>query len=236
METNVIMTSSDRTLFGTTIRQQTKNSMLCISDLETVAKQRNIIAGYSVKHTSEVIARTDNKERIYYILKNQEVINIEMSTFIEHIKNKGITKYLKEIGAWKTTGARQTKTTWANPYVWMLLAMEFSPEIYGTAVTWLTDELILNRIEAGNMYKGLTNQISKFQNPNYKELAVALNLIVFNKHITGIRQSASQNQLKELELLERKIAFAIEMNYITSFSQTIQELKKIYSHKFKKIK
>lgn len=233
MKTNVVMNSKDRILFGVTIRQETKTGMLNISDLEMISARRNALSGYTIKHISELISRKENLERIFYILKKQDVIKVDLSTFIELIESKGITTALKEFGSWKTTGARQTKTSWANPYIWMLLALEMSPELYGEAVVWLSDKLIVNRIEAGNMYTGLTSAIYKFDNIDYAKLAKALNFIVFGKHEPGIRNTGSSHELKELEQLERQMAFGIDMGYIKTFDQLIRDLRKIWDNKWK---
>jgi hypothetical protein len=228
MKTNVIMKSSDRILFGQVIRQETKTGMLNISDLETIAAKRNALNGYSIKQTSELISRKDNIERIFYILKKQNIINIDISTFIEQVESNGIITTLKKVGAWKTTGARQTKTSYANGYIWLLLALEFSPEIYGESVIWLGDSLIINRIEAGNMYIGLGNAVSKFKNVDYSKMAKALNYIIFDKHETGIRNTGNQSQLKALEDLEKNLAFAIDMGLIKSFDEVITLMRKEY--------
>jgi hypothetical protein len=238
MKTNVVMKSSDRTLFGAIVRQETKTSMLNIPDLEAISAKRNAMAGYTIKQIGEVMARPQNLERIFYILKKQNVITLDMSKFIEYVENNGITTTLKTFGSWKTTGARHTKTSWANPYIWMLLALEMSPEVYGEAVIWLSDKLIINRIEAGNMYLGLTNAIAKW-NPDgnqYATLAKALNFIVFNRHEPGIRNTATANELKQLEDLEKKMVFAIEMGYIKSFDNLLSELRRIWKLKFGQFK
>jgi len=141
--------------------------MLNISDLEEISTKRNAINGYSIKRLTELISRKDNVERIFYILRKQDIINSDLTEFIEQVETKGITTTIKSVGAWKTTGARHTKTSWANPYVWMLLALEMSPEIYGEAAIWLGDSLIMNRIEAGNMYRGLTSSVNKFKNVDW---------------------------------------------------------------------
>ena len=228
------MQSSDRILFDQIIRQETKTGMLNMSDLQLVANKRNAIKGYSIRQVQELLNRDENLERIYYILKEQGIITLDISKVIENIKGYGLFTYLKKLGQYKTTGARQTKTTWANPYIWMLGALELSPEIYGKAVIWLSDNLILNRIEAGNMYRGLSHSISKFPCVDYVKMAKALNYIVFNKHETGIRNFASQKELKELEEIERHIAFTIDMGFVHSFDQLILFLRKIYSKKWNK--
>lgn len=235
MKTNVIMTSStDRNLFGIVIRQQTKTGFLNLSDLQDCFDAIRVEKQWTNKHIPELISRKENIERIYYILEMQHVIKVDISTFIESVEHKGIATYLKTIGQYKTTGARQTKTTWVNPYIWTLIALELSPEFYAKTIIWLTDTLILNRIEAGNLYSALTKSISKF-NPStdqYIKLAKSLNHIVFNKHEAGIRNMASTKQLKELEVLESKMAFAIDMGYINTFDMLINELRKIWNEKY----
>ena len=66
-------------------------------------------------------------------------------------KKEGIAKVLKGLGVYKTTGARENKVTFTNPYIWILLAMELNPMIYAIVVTWLTDSLIFDRIEEDKM-------------------------------------------------------------------------------------
>lgn len=235
MKTNVIMTSfTDRNLFGTVIRQQTKTGFLNLSDLQNCFDTLKVKKQWANKNIQELIARREHVERIYYILEMQDVITYGLSEFIENVERKGIATYLKTIGQYKTTGARHTKTTWVNPYIWTLIALELSPEFYAKTIIWLTDTLILNRIEAGNLYSALTKSISKF-NPTtdqYIKLAKSLNFIVFNKHEAGIRNMASTKQLKELEIFESKMAFAIDMGYINTFDMLINELRKIWNEKY----
>jgi hypothetical protein len=233
MKTNVIMKSqADRELFGNIIRQETKTGFLNLSDLQDIFDKIRISKGWTSKHIPELISRIENVERIFYILKNQNVITVDMSTFIEMVKNKGIATTLKAIGQYRTTGARHTKTTWVNPYIWVLIALELSPEFYGKTVIWITDKLIINRIEAGNFYKDLSRALAKFKNPDYIGIAKALNYCVFQRHEAGIRNSASQQQLKELENIERQMAFAIDMGYIKTQEQLIEDLRKYYKMKW----
>lgn len=232
MNTNSIMKSeSDRNLFGAIIRQETKTGFLNLSDLQHCFDAIRFKNGWTNKHIPELMSRRENVERIYYILKKQDDIIVDLSTFIDMVENKGIATILKSFGEYKTTGARNTKTTWINPYIWILIALELSPEFYANAVLWLTDTLILNRIEAGNFYKDLSHSISKFSNPDYIGIAKALNYIVFDRHEAGIRNKANSHQLKELEDIEKKMSFAIDMGYITSHEMLLRELRKMYLQK-----
>lgn len=112
----------------------------------------------------------------------------------------GFLKYLKQLGVYKTTGARQTKTTWCNPYIWVLVAMELNPMLYARVVMWLGDKLCLNRIEAGNFCKDLNKDV------DFVKLAIALNKKIFGRHETGIRNTGSKEELRKLSEIESKIA------------------------------
>lgn len=239
MKTNVILKSEDRSLFGIKIRQQTKTGFLNLSDLQDSYDAERFKKGWSKKDVTKLFIadrQKINAERIFYILKEQGLIKVQFYTFIKMVKEQGLIKVLKKLKAYKTTGARQTKTTWADPYIWMLAALEMHPEIYAKTVIWLTDKLILNRIEAGNFYKELTNAISKFEDVDYIKMAKGLNYIVFGRHQKGMRNFATETELREIHNLESQFAFAINQGYIKTFDEFINELRKIYHSKEQAIK
>jgi len=231
MKTNVIMKSTDRTLFNVIIRQST-NGFLNLSDLQEAYAHARIKHGWVDKNITMILNSGQNSERMFYLLEKKGYINVSFLSFMESIKDQGIAHYLKKIGAYKTTGARKTKTTWCDPYLWVLIAMELNPMLYAETVVWLTDRLIINRIEAGNFYKSLTSAISKFNNVDYVKMAKALNYIVFNNHYTGIRNNATEKELLELEELEKHVAFSIEVGFLHSFDQLILFLRKCYNKKW----
>lgn len=73
-------------------------------------------------------------ERIYYILLQQRIINLEKSRFIKNSKEGGFLKFLKKLGVYQTSGARERKSTWCDPYIWALVAMELNPLLYAKVV------------------------------------------------------------------------------------------------------
>jgi hypothetical protein len=170
--------------------------------------------------------KTDqNWERIYYILYEQGSIKTTISGFMDMANENGIVKVLKDCGCYKTTGRGENKRVMCNPYVWVLVAMELNPQLYAKVITWLTDKLILNRIEAGNFYKTLSRSLSKIESPDYKSIAIALNEKTFGRHETGIRNTGSKEQLEELTRLEDRIAFAIDMGYIKNNIEIVSAIK-----------
>ena len=233
MKTNVVMRSTDRKLFGITVRQETKTGFLSLSDLQSCYEIARGIHGWSDKQYQDVISLKTNTERIYYILESQGLINTGFSVFMESVENEGILKVLKSIGAYKTTGRGANKTVSCNPYIWVLIAMELNPMLYARVMTWLTDSLILNRIEAGDFYKGFSQSIAKL-GPDYVRVAKALNYIVFNKHEVGIRNTATKEQLSELVDLEKKLSFSVDMGDITTAEELISRLKTIWNRKWNK--
>ena len=232
MKTNIIMASPDRELFGIKIQQQTQTGFLSLSDLQEAYTRARIQNDWNDKDISNIMNSKENIERMYYILEERDLLPIldiktGINGFIENCNKIGVAKYLKQLGVYKTIGARQNKVTWCDPYLWVLIAMELSPLLYARVVLWLGDKLILNRIEAGNFYKGLARAISKFQNVDYIKMAKALNYKIFGRHETGIRNTATKDELRRLSDLEGKIAFAIDMGYIKSFNDCIKEIERV---------
>lgn len=225
MKTNIILNSPDRELFGYIIRQETKTSFLNLSNLQEAYTRLRIKNNWGDKQLQDILQQKENSERIYYILKKRELINTDFNVFMENVENKGLIKHLKQLGVYKTIGARKNKTTWCNQDIFVLLAMELNPMLYAEVVCWLSDRLICNRIEAGDFYKDLTRSVYKLKNVDYMVMAKSLNYKIFGRHESGIRNLATKEQLHKMQDLENKIAFAIDMNYITSFDDVIKAIK-----------
>ena len=229
MKTNVILSSADRELFGTIIRQETKTGFLNLSDLQDSYDKIRFSQGWNERRIEHITSTQEFKERCYYVLYKQGFIKTDFKAFIEEVDKYGITKTLKQYGAWITKGARENKSVWANPYIWVMIAMEMNAKLYAEVVVWLTDQLIISRIEAGNFCKALNIAVSKFNIDGfqYAKLASKLNTIVFGRHEQGIRNTGTREQLKSLTAIEEKMAFAIDMGYIKTFENLIEDLDKI---------
>jgi hypothetical protein len=229
------MLSPDRELFGVKIRQQSQTGQMNLSDLQAAYEVARHQYGWSEKRIDHLLGQRENAERLFYLLQDQDSINVRFDTFMESIENKGIVKVLKEAGVYVTKGRGATKATWCNAYVWVLVAMELNPMLYAKTVVWLTDSLLINRIEAGTMYKGLSSALRRlgYQKPDdYAIVARALNYVVFGRHEAGLRQAATSQQLKELAGLEEKTAWAIDMGMICSSNQLLDSLRNAWRLKF----
>ena len=226
MKTNITMKSEkDRVLFGVVIKQETKTGFMSLTDLQEAYTHARVLNGWKDHYVSDVMKTAQNWERIYYILYEQGFVKTSISVFMEEAKEKGIVKTLKSCGVYKTTGRGENKTVMCNPYIWVLVAMELNPQLYAKVVTWLTDKLILNRIEAGNMCKALNSALYKIKNTDFSKIAIELNKKAFGKHEAGIRNTRSKEELEKLYRLEDRVAFAIDRGYIKSTDEIIKAIR-----------
>ena len=222
MKTNVVMKSNDRNLFGVIIKQETKTGFLSISDLQKSYDIARWQHGWVDRNVSDVMQTNNFKESVYYLLYNQGVIKTSIMGFMEMVEKNGIAKVLKGLNVYKTTGARSTKTTFADMYVWLLLAIELNPILKANVILWFGDTLIIDRIEAGDEFKPMNNAIKKVvPSPDYKKYAIAINEKVFGKHLTGMRNLANSLELKKIAKIEQFIAQGINMGMIKNDEQII---------------
>lgn len=216
MKTNVTLKSSDRNLFGTIIKQNTKDGgTLSVSDLQKAYNFARFQNGWTDRRITDIIQYKPVQERIYYILKEIKLINTGLPAFMEMIDREGIIKVLKGLKVWKTSGRGENKSTFTNPYIWVLLALELNPEIHAKVIMWLTDSLIFNRIMAGAEFLPMNRAINKIvPNPNYPLYSKKINEKVFGQHISGMRNTASQDDLQKIIDIEKFIIQCIHMEII----------------------
>jgi hypothetical protein len=226
MQSNVVMKSPDRNLFGITIRQNTKEQFLSVSDLQKAYETARWQHGWSDRKVADILNTEMTRERVFSLLQEKNLIKADRLVFMEMVNKEGLTKVLKGLGLYKTTGRGVNKTVMADPYIWVLLAMELNPLLWAKTIIFITDTLIFDRIEAGTEYKPMNTAIkSLITNPDYPKYAKSINERVFGKHITGIRQLASSEQLKKIAAIERFVINAIEMKLIKSDQDLLNVIK-----------
>jgi len=224
MKTVQTLESPDRVLFGVAIRQKT-DGMFSLTDLDRAYNVARIENGWSDRNIYDVLNNKITHERIYYLLKEKGLINSRFMEFMDSMKQSAITT-LKTIGAYKTTGRGENKQVVCNPYIWSLLAMELNPKIFAIVAIWLTDSLIFDRVIAGDDYYPMNKAINSIiKEPKYYVYAMEINLKVFGKHITGIRNLASAEELRNISKIESFVKSAIDRGWIKTHNQIIEAIQ-----------
>lgn len=125
----------------------------------------------------------------------------------------------------------ESNQVWMHPYLFIDFAMWISPKFKLDVIRFIYDQLIQFRHSSGDNYRGLTSSVQRFSGVNYSILAKGLNYIVFNRHEEGLRQIATQEQLMQLSELQKQLSFSIDMGYIKSFDELINEMRRIWDMK-----
>lgn len=240
--TNIIMKSKDRILFDVVIRQDTKDSFLSLSDLNEAYIRAREINGWADRDMNNILMSDFVIERIYYIIREQ-IFNEknendkttfswfyenfkDCNSFKEYVKENGIAKVLKQLHLYRMTGRGENREVMCNPYIWVLVAMEMNPILYAKVVGWITDGLILRRIEASTLNKKLADAIkNKIPNPEYWKINVALNERVYGEHMRGIRNTSKEQGLVSLNGLQEVMAYLINNGIINNQEQLLQKIK-----------
>jgi len=212
MKTNVDMI---RKMGDFEIIQRSKDSMfnagLLLKQWNKQAKTRRRI--------DEFLNSPNTKKFKDEILKNES----------KEVKNRHIENQVVMIKKGRKTKNGQTPNeVWMHPYLFIDFAMYLNPKFKYDVIKFVHDQLIEFRHNAGDNYIGLMSAVQRFNRINYPKLAKALNYIIFGRHEKGIRQNASISQLKELTELQIKLAFVIDMGYIKSFDELINEMRRLY--------
>jgi hypothetical protein len=215
MKTNQVMKSSDRVVFGITVRQETKNGFMSVTDLQQAYEKARWMHGWSERHINTILQVENTRLKVYHLLHERGLIKVGIPTFTELVDNQGIVNYLKNLGVWKTTGRGSNRNVVCDPYIWTLLAMELNPMLYAKVIIWLTDSLIFDRMDAGDKFKPMNGAISRLLlKPDYPSYAREINMRVFGEHITGMRNLASAKELRLISEIENTVTKAIEHEWV----------------------
>ena len=213
MKTNVIM---NRSMGGLIVNQRTKDGMFnATSLLEQWNKSKGLL-GRKGKRIDDFLKLKSTEEFINAL--NEEILNTDNPRYSEVYKSS----------RGKNGG------TWMHPYLFIDFAMWINPKFKVQVIKFVYDELIKNRHSAGDNYKLLSASGVKLDGYSFKDVATAMNYIVFDKKGKNLRQHATQEQLKELSDIQTKLSFAIDMGYIKTYSMLIEDLREMYRIKKRK--
>lgn len=200
------------------VEQRTKDGYF---DANALLTQWNSKSGNKRKNMSDF--RNSKATNEFLEALNEEIAITEISA-MAIIEKKG-----------RNTAKGRTKDEiWMHPYLFIDFAMWLNPKFKLSVIKFVYDQLIQQRNLAGDNYKTLSSSIVKLKGYSFQEIAKAIQWIVYNKTGKELRQVATQEQLQEINDIQTKLAFAIDMNYIISFEQLMNELRKMYNKKYQK--
>lgn len=182
MKTLQIMDTADREFLGSNIRQRTDTYFL-LSDLEIAGNKQRQLEGRKVVSINEYFRINSNKD------------------FIAELERK-IGKPAK------ISGRGRNSKTWIHPFLFIDIALWYSPKIKIEVYEWLYDYLIKYRVASGDSYTKMCGVLWEYASrkdlfqKNIKNLA---NVI---KQECGVVDwnTATQEQLKDREYLHNMIA------------------------------
>ena len=219
MKTNVIMT---RPMGQFEVLQRTSDGFF---DANALLIQWNRQDGVAQRKMTEYLESKKTKEFVD-ALENDKTLRgkIEQGDFEVVIRVKGKT----------TKNGRIADKVYFHPFLFIDFCMWLNPTFKLQVIKFVYDELIKFRHLAGDNYNVLTAAISKLPDCDYKATAKAIQWIVFNRTGKELRQQATQKELAEISDIENKLAYAIDMGFITNQAQLICTMRKMYNVKYQK--
>lgn len=211
MKTNQIMT---RPMGDFHVEQRTKDGMF---NATALLNQWNESSG--------------QQKQISHYFENsatEEFINALMSE--EKFKERN-SVYLKSRG--KYSGG-----TWMHPIMFIDFAMWLNPAFKVKVIKFVYDQMLKYRNDAGDAYRELSSAINSivpntFMPQAMRKVGEALNYVVFNEHEPMLRnKKGSEESMRELFELERRLAENINDGLINNFEQAITFLRKRYANKY----
>lgn len=180
-----------------------------------------------------------NPQRAMARFFNSEGVKEFMDALKEDVSHSAKMQY-GDIQIVIETKGRNTKSgktkdqVWMHPYLFIKFAMWINPKFELQVIKFVYDELIKNRHLAGDNYNVLTSAISTLPDSDYRQVATAIQWIVFGKTGKNLRQVATQEQLKEISDIEEKLAFSINMGMVRNQEELIKLLRKMWYDKYRK--
>lgn len=216
MKTNQIMT---RPMGNFHVEQRTKDGMF---NATALLKQWNLNTQKSgdlkKKDLDDFFSNKNVKEFISALI-SEENLDGRNSTYV-------------------TSRGKYNGGTWMHPILFIKFAMWLNPRFEVQVIKFVYDQMLKYRNDAGDAYKELSSAINSivpntFMPQAMRKVGEALNYVVFNEHESMLRnKKGSEESMRELFELERRLAENINDGLITNFEQTINFLRKRYSSKY----
>lgn len=181
-------------------------------------------------------------------LNTQNSGDLKKKDMDDFFANKNVKEFLDALieeenltcrnSVYVTSKGRYQGGTWMHPILFIKFAMWLNPRFEVQVIKFVYDQMLKYRNDAGDAYKELSSAInsivpSTFMPQAMRKIGEALNYVVFNDHESMLRNKrGSEESMRELFELERRLAENINDGLITSFDQAITFLRKRYSNKY----
>jgi hypothetical protein len=183
-------------------------------------------------------------------LNNQNTGDLKKKEIKEYLENKSTQEFLAALikeenldggnSPYVTSKARSDRGggTWMHPIMFVDFAMWLNPAFKVKVIKFVYDQMLKYRNDAGDAYRELSSAISSivpktFMPQAMSKIGEALNFVVFGKHEQMLRnKKGSEESMRELFELERRLADNINDGLIKDFEQVIAFLRKRYSNKY----
>lgn len=201
MKTEVIM---QREIMGITIRQKHKTGFFSVSDVERFGNAHRMQKGLQIQKATDYFRRPATKE------------------FIEQLK--------EEYGIVQTGGKGRGKEKWVHPFIFIDLALWYSPELKVKVYQWIYDNLTVFRDNSGESFKKMTSAILENCDLKLSATVVIPKVARFIYNIVGVTgkdkwETATEEQLKLRDEIQTAITTA------TYFTSDIEDILSKVSEK-----
>ena len=192
-----------RPLQNNEVRQRTKDSFICLNDLQVIARKQRFAQGLSERQPEHYFALDSTSE------------------FIEALKSA------ENITTVKTSALGRNGGTWVHP----LLALDFilwaSPELKVAVYKWVTDSLMTKRVGSSDSFKAMNVALDKRYNigAKYWFYTNAANLI---RHRCGVTDwaHATEDQLAMRDKMQQNVILLCENTSTMPFDNLIHAATK----------
>jgi len=195
------------------VSQRTKDGFFNATELlkqwnEKSGMKKEVTKFFELSSTSELVK----------VIMSRENLNTQDSTYL------------------KTRG--KNGGTWMHPILFIDFAMWINPSFRYDVIKFVYDEMIKFRNLAGDAYPSMCRAVRSIMpepifREKVKDLAKSLNIIVYGKHETEMRNKiGDESKIREMYELEKQIAQWINIGLVGNYRQLKAALNKLYYQKY----
>lgn len=219
MKTNQIL---ERPMGNFKVLQRTVDGYFDANDL---LRQWNAVPG-NTRRRMDKFLESDNTKAFMIALAKDESQRSKMTI--------GVNQLVTTIKGRNTKDGKTLDKVYMNPLLFIKFAMWINPEFEVKVLRFVYDQLIQYRNDAGDAYREMNSALKTIVHPNLlqaaiKNVARALNYVVYGAHETGMRNKVGEElKARELLELERDVAKSIKRGFIKTYDECMNFLRREY--------